>query len=132
MGEASVGRSHDPSAVQFEENICGWHNRSPDASFARRAEEDRRLLASLQLSVGGHDLSSREPSSPRAAEAGAHQESAPGSLGLRSGPILDLGPPESGHQEIRLECHLYFRSRAWRASYAVQLLSRRLLLRDLS
>src|ERR1700722_3006655 len=85
-------------------NLLGEHhdqyNGTCGDSFARRTAKDRCLLAGLQLSFGGHDLSSRESSSARATKAGADQESAAWPLGLRSGPILDLGPPESGHQEI--------------------------------
>ncbi len=47
------------------------------------------------------------PLPSRAAEAGAYQESAPWSLGLRSRPIFRLGSHEPSHQEIRVKCYVH-------------------------
>ena len=73
-------------------------------------EELRRMDAywrGLQLSRGRHDLSSRQSPAPRAAQAGALQESAAGSLGIGSRPIAGLGAPEPADQKVRLECDVH-------------------------
>src|SRR5580658_3304661 len=100
--------------------------------FARRAAKNACVLASLQLSRGRNDLSSRQSLAPRAAQARALQASAAGSLGLGSRAVAGLGSPESADQKVRFECDVRRRARSRRAGYAGQLLSRGLLFRNLS
>src|SRR5580700_12004320 len=89
------------SASSISEIGHGYYPSSSDVPFTRRAKKYGCLLASLQLLVSGNDLSSRKRPSSRTAKARAHQEPAPWPLGIRSRPILHLGPPESPDQEIR-------------------------------
>ena len=79
-----------------------WYNGSGGDTFIRRVAKNGRLLASLQLSFGGHDLSSRESSPARTAEAGAHQESSAWPLGIGSWAVLNLGPPEPADRKYDL------------------------------
>jgi len=103
--------------------IPGRLNRDDECTFAGSSPQNRRLLASRQLSVGRPDLSSRQSASQTSAVAGTRQAQIIGALGHHAGAELHLRSPQPDHPAIRSEHHQYHRPRSWRAGPGCQLVS---------
>src|SRR5579859_648391 len=73
----------------------------------------------MQLSLRRNDLPVRQSPLARAAEAGAHQKAAVGSLGIGSRADVSVGAPEPADSQIRPEHDLHRRAGTWRTRDAV-------------
>ena len=116
--------------VKRRSGVAAGPRRRP--AFRRRAAEDGRLLAGLQLPLGRADLSPRQSAFERTAQARAHQAAVARPLGHVAGLEHALRSPQSRHQARRPERDLRHRAGARRAVAGRPCLPGRHLQRGLS
>src|SRR5258708_12277357 len=81
---------------------------SAGVPLRRRGGANRRLVAGVQLSERGNDLSARESAAAPAACARPYQAAPAGALGFRSGAEFHLAASEPAHPQALSHHDFYF------------------------